>query len=479
MSQHGPDSGFEPGLFAQRRRRLIERLGGEPFLLLGTGHQFRNMPSLYHRYRQDSTFLYFTGWDEPGSALLWTGDELKLFAPPVAADDAIWHGPRPSPADRALALGLPSPAPPHVLEPLLLSLVQAGRVHTLPTADARQNSWAAGILGAGLTYGDPSTGSNELAEAVIGLRILKDADELAVMRKTMLVTSAAHQAAMSATRPGATEPQLAALVQGVFQAAGCVPAYGSIVTRRGEILHQMYPAEVLRDGDLLLLDAGAESGSGYATDVTRTWPVSGRFTPRQARIYDLVLAANRASTAMVRPGVRYRDVHIASCRVIAAGLVEEGLLRGDPDQLVADGAHALFFPHGVGHLLGLDVHDLEDLGDRAGYAPGRTRSEQFGLGYLRLDRDLEAGCVVTIEPGIYFSQDILQDPSLRRRFASQVDFSRAEEWMGFGGIRIEDDVVATDGAPEVLSAAVPVEREALEEIVGTGPNLSSVFGGPV
>jgi Xaa-Pro aminopeptidase len=254
----------------------------------------------------------------------------------------------------------------------------------------------------------------------------------------------------------------------VVAASGHGLPYDPILTVRGEVLHNFHAMNRLEAGQLLLLDGGAESPAGYATDVTRTWPVSGRFDGRQAAAYDAVLEAQLAAIDRVRPGTRYRDIHLTASRVLATWLVDEGLLTGEVDALVEAGAHALFFPHGVGHLIGLDVHDLENFGDRPAYAAGRSRSPQFGTGYLRLDLDLEPGMVVTIEPGFYVVPAILADAALTDRFRGMVDLGAARAWEGFGGIRIEDDVAVTAGEPDVLTDAIPKRVEALEALVGTG-----------
>lgn len=254
----------------------------------------------------------------------------------------------------------------------------------------------------------------------------------------------------------------------MLAAHGLGTAYHSIVTVRGEILHNEGYDNILEEGQLLLLDGGAEAASGYATDVTRTWPVSGRFDGRQRAAYDAVLAAQVAAIDRCRAGVRYRDVHLAAGAVLTRFLVDEGLLRGDVDGLVERGAHALFFPHGIGHLLALDVHDMEIFGDRAGYGAGRRRSSQFGLSYLRLDRDLQPGMVVTVEPGFYVVPAILADNDLLTRFQGDLDLDRALTWTGFGGIRIEDDVHVTAGDPDVLTAGIPKDPAEIEALVGTG-----------
>jgi Xaa-Pro aminopeptidase len=236
----------------------------------------------------------------------------------------------------------------------------------------------------------------------------------------------------------------------------------------GEVLHNTSYDGVLAAGDLLLADAGAEH-QGWASDVTRTWPVSGRFSGTQRAMYEIVLAANEAAIDLVRPGNRYRDVHLAAARVLTRGLVELGILSGDVDDLVVRGAHAVLFPHGVGHLLGLDVHDMEDLGDRAGYAPGRTRSDQFGLGYLRLDRDLQPGMVVTIEPGLYRIDALLADERIAEPWVRDgtLSMDALARFADTRGIRIEDDVLCTPTAPRVLTATIPKSVAQLEALVGS------------
>jgi Xaa-Pro aminopeptidase len=305
-----------------------------------------------------------------------------------------------------------------------------------------------------------------LQDAMIALRLVHDEGAIAELRRAAEATVAAHLAGMAATRVGVTEHAIRAAMEGELMRRGMGTSYGSIVSVRGEILHNHSHSGVMKEGDLLLADVGAETALGFAGDVTRTWPVSGRFAGAQRALYEVVLAAQQRAIACCTVGTRYRDVHLAACRAIAEGLVGLGILRGDVDELVADGVHATFFPHGIGHLLGLDVHDMEDLGDRAGYAPGRARSTQFGLGYLRLDRDLLPGMAVTIEPGFYAVPAILGDPERRRVAKDRIDFGRLEAFASVRGIRIEDDVLVTAGGPEVLTAALPKDVSAVEACVG-------------
>lgn len=452
---------LSPAHFARRRARLLERVPS-PILLVGNGPRLRNLPMNHLPFRQDSTFLYFTGCTTPGAALLLTAESETLFLPEPAPDDALWHGTVHTLDDERVRWGI-DVAPLSELE--RATAPYKGRLLSLAVPDDRQTALASRLTGLSLSYAQDD-GPDALVDAVIALRLTRGPEEVHEMRRAGRVTEAAFRAAMAVTRPGRHEREIAAVFNGAIAAAGMANAYDSIVTVRGEVLHNHALQHHLSAGDLLLLDGAAESESGYATDVTRTWPVSGRFTFRQRVVYDAVLAAQAAAIDLVRPGVRYREVHDAASRVLARFLKDEGLLRCSPDAAVETGAHALFFPHGVGHLLGLDVHDLENFGDRAAYAPGRSRSEQFGTRYLRLDLDLLPGIVVTIEPGFYVVPAVLMDPALTTRFAEQVDLAAAQRWIGFGGVRIEDDVLVTEGDPEVLTAGIPKAADRVEEAVG-------------
>ena len=268
---------------------------------------------------------------------------------------------------------------------------------------------------------------------------------------------------MAATASVGLEAGVRAAMEGVIISHNMTCAYSSIVTVHGEVLHNEQYHHPLQLGDLLLADVGAEM-MGWAADVTRTWPVSGKFSPTQRDIYDVVLAAHDACIAKIRPGVEYRDIHLLAAAVIAEGLVDLGILQGDAEDLVEMDAHALFFPHGVGHLLGLDVHDMEDLGDLAGYEEGRLRSDRFGLNYLRLNRPLRPGMLVTIEPGFYQVPAILHDP-LRAKYQDVVNWERLSQFADVRGIRIEDDVLVTEEGSEVLTAALPSDTSAIEHLV--------------
>lgn len=274
---------------------------------------------------------------------------------------------------------------------------------------------------------------------------------------------------MASTHAGGHEHGLASLFEAVLALNHCVLGYGTILTQRGEILHNFKHTDPLKDGQLLLCDGGGEVDSGYGVDITRTWPVSGKFSSQQRDAYEAVLASQEAAISLCTPGRSYQDVHLEAARVLSQFLVDEQLLLGSVDEVVERGGHALFFPHGVGHHLGMDVHDLENFGDRPSYPPNTSRSSQFGLCYLRLNLPLQAGWVVTVEPGFYVIPSVLEDPKLRAKLGDMVNWDRLERWVGFGGVRIEDDILITDSTPEVLTEGVPKSVDELEALVGTLP----------
>ncbi|MEE2830208.1 MAG: aminopeptidase P family protein [Myxococcota bacterium] len=436
---------LNPQTFIRRRTALSEAVGGQAILVYGHDCLPRNFAANTYPFRQDSSFLYLCGVALPGCALQIDPEgRATLYVVPPSPGDAIWHDEPPGFEELGAASGVDRVLP--------RSELRAEGCLVLPVADP--------TVATGPT-------SEALIRAMVSLRLRRDEEEIAAMKRAVGVTAEAHRAAMEVTRPGVFDHEVQAVIEYRFSMRGMVPAYPSIVTARGEVLHGHASGVELKDGDLLLVDAGAESPEGYASDITRTWPVSGHFSGRQRAVYDAVLAAMDASVASLGPGVRYRDVHLASARVLTAFLRDEGLLQGEVDGLLEAGAHAVFFPHGVGHLLGLDVHDMELYGDLAGYAPGRDRDSQFGLNFLRLDRDMEPGIVVTIEPGIYFVPAILDDASLQERLGDQVDWARARSWLPFGGIRIEDNLLVTETGCECLSEMIPRSAAQVEAVIGT------------
>ncbi len=450
----------------QRRALLAKRFPEIPVLLFNGTERPRNYSGNPYPFRPDSHFLYFCGVLPPGAVVLLDGGEAHLFMEPVTRDEAVWSGPGPDWAEleRALQARL---HPRTGLEAFLDDLGRS-RLATLPTQDPATTVEQARLLG---RRPDPQGDSPDgrLARAVIELRLRHDQAARQELRRVCGVTVQAHLDGMAATRVGGDEGDVLAAMMSACLRQGMGTSFQPIVTVSGERLHQPHVGGPLREGDLLLADFGAEAATGWAGDVTNTWPVSGTYTPRQRDVYSVVLEAHRRAAARVLPGARYRDVHLEACRATVEGLVALGLLKGDPEDLVERDAHALFFPHGIGHLMGLDVHDMEDLGDLAGYAPGRTRSTRFGLRWLRLDRDLEEGFAVTIEPGFYWIPELLEDPGRRQAYADCVDWEQVERFREVRGIRIERDYLVTDSGHELLTPGLPDEPEAVEAAVGGRP----------
>ena len=446
-----------PVVYQQRRARLAKCLD-EPLAILAGYAYPRHYATNPQRFRATSTYLYYGGPPIEGAVLVVEpgcdgASGCHLLRPAPGPDDPLWLGVVPADAELAQAAGLPESAVCDL--DCLADLFDSQSLSALgpPHTEALQWMKDEGLL--------PAGEAERLA--VIMQRLIKDEYEIAALRRAAAVTVEAHAAMWSATRPGATEADVEAALYAVLVRQRCRPSFTPIVTVEGQVLHGENHGRTLQAGALLLADAGAEEPGGYAGDVTRTVPVSGTFTPVQRFLYDTVARAQRSAVSACTPGRRYREVHTLAARVITEGLVQADLLHGDVDDLTERGAYALFFPHGVGHLLGLDVHDLEEFGDLAGYAPGRTRPARFGDKFLRLDRDLEPGMVVTIEPGIYLVPALWQRDDLVQPFADVVNRPAVDALLRdqFGGIRIEDDILVTPEGPENLTAALPIEAEAV------------------
>ncbi|MFO0680651.1 MAG: aminopeptidase P family protein [Sandaracinus sp.] len=434
-----------------RRARVAEALAPDHAALVLAGRsRVRHYAASTFPFRAASHFLYLTGTSIEGAAILVERDRATLFRPEKDDDDELWHGASPSDAEVGAAVGCE-------VRPFaqLARAMEGKTIATVPCPDLEGRVEQARVLGREIRYRDVTGADRALAETLIALRLSHDDAAIREMRSAAAAADEAHRAGMRASRPGVHEREVRAAMEGAFLRRGMTTSYEPILTVHGEVLHQHGQTNVLRAGDLVLADVGAESLGGFASDVTRVWPASGAFSATQRAAYEVVLEAQRRAIASVRPGVRYRDVHLAASTAIAEGLVALGILRGEPRELVEIGAHALFFPHGVGHLIGLDVHDMEDLGDLAGYAPGRTRSAQFGLSYLRLDRDLAPGMAVTIEPGIYVVPAILRDARFATLVERHVDRAVLARFADVRGIRIEDDVLVTGDGAEVLTASIP------------------------
>jgi Xaa-Pro aminopeptidase len=300
-------------------------------------------------------------------------------------------------------------------------------------------------------------------EEVAKQRSIKSDVEIAEIEDALAVTDRMHRACMAAARPGIRECRLAGIIQEIALSSDRQQAYTPIVTVHGEVLHNHSYNNVLEEGQLLLNDSGAESSMYYASDITRTFPVSGRFTAIQAEIYQIVLRMQLATIGTIKPWISYRDVHLGACRILAEGFHTMGLIKGNPADAVEAGAHALFFPHGIGHMLGLDVHDMEDLGDIVGYRKRESRSDQFGLNALRLSRPLEPGFVLTVEPGVYFIPALIERWQRDRLHKDFIDYDKVSALRDFGGIRIEDNILVTSTGAHVLGPGIPKTIPEIEE----------------
>jgi Xaa-Pro aminopeptidase len=455
-------SDFDGRACAARRSRLALMLGDRPALIAAGAIRPRTSANTAYPFRAASHFLYLFGLHLPRACGLWTGDRWVLYVPEPGPDFALWHGPAPGPAQLSDALACPVE-----LRPTLPAALAGKSVATLPALDAETREEQAELLGRPVKYGKLDALDEPLADAIISMRLIHDCAGISAMRQAAAATVAAYHAGLHAVRPGIKECVVRAALEAELVKRDMTVSYNSIVSVHGEVLHNEVYHHELMPNDLLLVDAGGETADGWAADVTRTWPVSGRFSPAQRDCYQVVLNAQKKVIAAVQPGRPFRELHLMAAQLMAEGLIDLGLLRGDPAELVADGAVALFFPHGLGHLIGLDVHDMEDLGDRATYAPGRSRSTQPGLRTLRLDRELAPGMAITIEPGLYFVPAILEDPARTAVAGDRLRRDRLAAFADVRGIRIEDDVVVKDEGHEVgyevLTAAIPKEADDIEK----------------
>jgi len=461
---------FAPETYVARRRALAHQVGEGLIVLPGNAAAPMNYAANYYPFRQDGSFLYYAGLDEAGLALVvdaGTG-EATLYGHDPTMDDVVWEGALVSLADRAARSGLTATAPTEQLETDVQAALASGRpVHVLPPYRGDTHLQLSRLLGTAPADVRPS---EELMAAVIAQRLVKTEEEVAELDAALEVTAAMHRVAMRMAQPGRSEYEVAAAVELAAASRGSFPSFPPIVTVRGEVLHNHPTATRLQSGDLLLVDTGGVSPERrYAGDVTRVAPVGGRFSDRQRSVYDVVLKSQLAAIAATAPGVPWREVHDLSARVIVDGLKDLGLMRGDTEAAVAAGAHALFYPHGLGHALGLDVHDAEALGeDRVGYDAAFRRSEQFGTRFLRFARPLKEGYVMTVEPGVYFIGPLIDQWKAAGQHTEFVDYDEAEKWVGFGGVRIEDDVVVTAMGSRVLGPGIPKDPADVEDVVQEG-----------
>jgi len=461
---------FDKTIYIERRNRLKNELGSGIALFPGNVNAAFNYPSNEYHFRQDSNFLYFFGLDMPGFTGVIDVDNNQeiLFGNDVDMDDIIWMGKQPLVKDLAADAGVEKTKPYHELAKFIKKALDKGqKVHFLPPYRGETIIELADLLGisTGNVKGNASTA---LIKAVIKQREIKDSLEIKEIEKALLTAYYMHTTAMKMAQPGVKEQDIAGTIEGISLALGGPVSFPVILSINGQTLHNHTHENILEKGRMMVTDAGSESGLHYASDITRTVPVGGKFDTRQAEVYQIVLNANMAAIGAIKPGIPYRDVHFLACRTIVDGLKNIGIMKGDTEEAVQAGAHALFMPHGLGHMMGLDVHDMEGLGeDFVGYDETIKRSDQFGTAYLRLGKNLKPGFVLTDEPGIYFIPDLIDKFKSERKFTAFVNYEKLESYRTFGGIRIEDDILVTENGCRVLGKPIPktirdVERTMAE-----------------
>ncbi len=449
---------FAKETYIQRRRTLTTKLCTGIIFIPANNEMSFNYPANTYSFRQDSTFLYYFGIDNPGYAGVIdvdSGDNI-LFGNEVTMDDIIWSGELPSLTDTAASIGISKTIPMSDLVEYLQKAQSSGRkIHYLPPYRDDHKIFLNQTLA--IPFAELKTNaSEELIKGVVAMRSIKEAQEVEEIERITDVAYLMHTTSMRMAHPGRIEQEIAGTIEGIAIAHGRSVSFPVILSQNGQILHNHGHNNPLESGRLLVTDAGAESAMRYCSDITRTVPVGGKFSQQQKEIYEIALRANLEVIKSVKPGVFYKDIHLSACEIIATGLTDLGLMKGNPKEAVAAGAHALFMPHGLGHMLGLDVHDMENLGENyVGYDHTVQRSSQFGLAFLRLARKLETGFVLTDEPGIYFIPALIDLWKSEGKHTDFINYNKLEAYRTFGGIRIEDDLLVTEVGCKVLGKPIP------------------------
>jgi Xaa-Pro aminopeptidase len=459
---------FNSDTYIARRQHLKQNISEGLILLLGNIDVPMNYADNTYHFRQDSSFLYFFGLDFQrlaGVIDTETGEET-IFGDDIDIEDIIWMGPQIPLAEKATAVGISKTDTYRNLFVVIEKAIQSGRkIHFLPPYRAENKLLLSKLLGV-LPSKLKTYSSLELIKAIVALRSIKEDQEIAEIRKACSVGYQMHVTAMRMAKAGVWEQTIAGTIEGIANSGGGMVSFPVILSQNGETLHNHDHSKTLQNGRLLLVDAGAEIGSHYASDFTRTVPVSGKFTQKQREIYEIVLAANNLGRKLTKPGSTYLSVHLSAAEVIASGLKEIGLMKGDVKEAVRNGAHALFMPHGLGHMLGLDVHDMEDLGQiYVGYDDETRPVDQFGTAYVRMGRKLQPGFVITNEPGIYFIPALIEKWKSEKINTDFINFDRLSDYLDFGGIRLEDDILVTETGSEIIGERIPITPDEIEDLM--------------
>lgn len=455
---------FTRETYIQRRSTLKKSFGTGLLVFLGNDECGMNYRDNTYHFRQDSTFLYYFGLSFAGLCAVIDIDEDReiIFGDELTIDDIVWMGTQPSLREKASMIGISETRPLSSFASYIEgALKKSQKVHYLPAYRPEHEIKLSAALGCRIHELHPS---EDFIKAVVNMRNYKSAEEICEIERACDVTADMHIAAYKALRVGMKEYEIAAIVQAVAKSNACELSFPTIATVCGQTLHNHYHGHEVKDGDMLLLDAGAETAMGYAGDMSSTICAGKHFTKHQKDVYDIQVASHTAAVNALKPGVPFEDVYDLSCKVICEGLKDLGIMKGNSDDAVKAGAHAMFFPCGLGHMMGLDVHDMENLGEVwVGYN-GRQKSTQFGRKSLRLARPLEPGFVLTIEPGIYFIPELIDLWKSENKFTDFINYDKLESYRDFTGLRNEEDYLITEDGARRLGKKIPLTTEEVEEL---------------
>ena len=458
---------FEKNIYVQRRNVLKKKVGSGLILFLGNSESPMNYRDNPFHFRQDSSFLYYFGIDRPGLTAIIDvdNDQETIFGDEYSIDDIIWRGPQPTIEELASLVGVAQTGSAHEIPvKLVISRNEDRLIHYLPCYRSEHylklGDWLV-IKRAEIEHGV----SVELIKAIAEQRSVKAPEEIEEIEKAVKTTGEMHLTAMQMARPGMKEVELAAAVQEVAVRNGGQLSFPTIMTINGETLHNHYHGNILKNWDVVLNDSGAETAMHYGGDMTRTFPAGKKFTNQQKELYDIVYNAHKKAVSALKPGTKYLDVHLTASRALTEGLKELSILKGDTQELVEMGVHTLFFQCGTGHMMGLDIHDMENLGEQyVGYRPGLEKSKEFGLKSLRLAKELEPGYVLTVEPGLYFIPQLIDMWHSEKKHIDFINYDKVMLYKEAGGYRVEEDFLITEKGRRLLGKKIPITSDDVEEV---------------
>lgn len=457
---------FSKETYIHRRNDLKRKMGSGVLLFLGNEESSMNFKDNWYPFRQDSTFLYFFGLDMPGlTAVIDIDQDVEvIFGDNLTTVETIWQGAHTPLSDLAAAVGVNKTKSKSEISTFLNSVADCQGIHFLPPYRPENYQKLEGWLAKPRVEIQNSV-SEKFIKSVVSLRSIKSGEEILEITNAVNMSVKMHQRLMQAARPGMKEYELLGLVNHEAISSGGTVSFPPIITTHGEILHNHNYSNTLTEGKMLLGDFGAESAMHYAGDITRTIPIGSKFSDTQSEIYQIVLNAYQFAVTLCKPGISFKEVHLSACRKLAEGLKDLGIMKGNLDDAVHHGAHALFFQCGLGHMMGMDVHDMEDLGEQyVGYTDELLKSDQFGLKSLRLGKDLEKGFVVTIEPGLYFIPQLIDQWEAEKLHADYIDYTKLSHFRNFGGIRVEDGFEITENGSKLLGEPLEIEISEVEAL---------------